>query len=881
MDVPTSYDPDEVEERWRDAWDDSLYAYDDDPERPDYVIDTPPPYPTGNLHIGNALGWCYMDYVARYKRLQGHDVLFPQGWDCHGLPTEVKVEENEGIKKSEVPRDEFRELCVEHTYDMIEAMRSTMEVLGFSQDWNHEYVTMEPEYWGETQRSFVEMHDDGYAYRDHHPVNWCPRCETAIADAEVEREDRDGTLHDIAFPVAGVGDAADADEAEDRDEIVIATTRPELLAACGAVAVHPDDERYEGLVGATIEVPLFGQEVELIADDEVDMAFGSGAVMICTFGDKQDVEWWQEHDLELRRVFTKQGTLTAAADGFQGQSIEEAKDAIAMELEDSGYLLDSEPVEQSVGICWRCDTPIEILAEEQWFIEVRQDEILEKAREVDWIPEHAYDRLEDWTTSMEWDWVISRQRVFATPFPVWYCGDCGAPRVADAADCPVDPTEETPDDACDECGGTAWEPEEDVMDTWMDSSISALYVGGWPDGDFAPTGLREQGHDIIRTWAFYTILRTAALEDAIPWEEALINGMVFGDDGHKMSKSRGNFVQPEEVVEEHGADAFRQAIASAGRPGSDIQFQWKEVDRASRFVTKLWNIYRFALPHVGRDVYERPDEPPALRLADEWILSRLTAVSEDVEDAMDAHRFDEALQLLREFAWNELADDYVELVKGRLYDGEEGEEGYEAVRWTLRTVLESVVTMLSPIAPFATEEIHDGLDEESVHARRWPDIALRDEDAERRGDAQAELVAAVRNWKSESGMALNADMGRIEVYTPLDLDELDVANALNADVWLERGDPDLEEVPVGVDPDMSVIGPEFTDSAGEVVAALEGMDPGEVQAMKRDGAVEVVVDGERHELDGNAVAIEHELRSGGEDVAVVETEDATAVIFRD
>ncbi|MDY7082759.1 MAG: valine--tRNA ligase, partial [Halobacteria archaeon] len=744
MEVPKSYDSASVEEKWRNEWDDSLYAYDRDSDEPDYVIDTPPPYPTGNLHIGNALGWCYMDYVARYKRLQGYNVLFPQGWDCHGLPTEVKVEEKNDVTKSEVPRAEFREMCVEHTYEMIDAMKETMETLGFSQDWSAEYVTMEPEYWGKTQRSFLEMVDNGYAYRDHHPVNWCPRCETAIADAEVEREDRDGTLVYLEFPVAG----------ED-DFVPIATTRPELLSACGAVAIDPDDDRYEEYLGETVEVPLFGQEVEVIEDDEVDSEFGTGAVMICTFGDKQDVEWWLEYDLELREAFTKEGTLTGLAGQYEGMEIDEAKQAIIDDLRDAGYLYDEEPVDQSVGICWRCDTPIEILAEEQWFIEVRQDEILEKAEEVEWIPDHAHTRLVEWTEGMEWDWVISRQRVFATPFPVWYCDECGAPKLASVDEVPIDPTEEEPAGDCEECGGSSFIPEEDVMDTWMDSSISAMYVAGWPS-EFEPTQLREQGHDIIRTWAFYTILRTAAIEDDIPWEDALINGMVFGDDGHKMSKSRGNFVQPEEVVEEYGADAFRQAMASAGRRGSDVQFQWKEVERASKFLTKFWNIYRFAVSHISKEDYDKPDDAPELRLADEWILSELTNVAEEVEDAYEDYRFDIALQRLREFTWNEVADDYVELVKGRLY--EEDGEGHEAVKWTLHTIIDSVARMLSPIAPFFAEEVYSGLYDESVNEADWLSL-----------DFAASLAADEVAFDDVNGDGVYQSLER--AYTAADLDD--------------------------------------------------------------------------------------------------------------
>ncbi|MCX2818998.1 valine--tRNA ligase [Haladaptatus sp. F3-133] len=873
MDIPKSYDASSAEERWCEEWDDDLYAFDEDDDAPEYVIDTPPPYPTGNLHIGNALGWCYMDFAARYRRLQGYNVLFPQGWDCHGLPTEVKVEENKGVKKSEVPRDEFRGMCVDHTYEMIDEMKETMETLGFSQDWGHEYVTMEPEYWGETQRSFVEMADEGYAYRDHHPVNWCPRCETAIADAEVEREERDGTLVYLTFP--GVDEGGEG--------IEIATTRPELLSACGAVAVEPGGE-WSDHVGDTVEVPLFGQEVDVIEDEEVDSEFGTGAVMICTFGDKQDVEWWLEYDLELREAFTREGTLTGLADAYEGMTVDEAKEAITDDLRDEGYVYDSEAVDQSVGVCWRCDTPIEILAEEQWFIEVRQEEILEKAREVDWIPDHAYTRFEDWTEGMEWDWVISRQRVFATPFPVWYCDDCGAPYVADEEELPVDPTEEEPAGDCADCGGDAFTPEEDVMDTWMDSSITAMYVGGWADGfredaDFSPTQLREQGHDIIRTWAFYTVLRTTALEDEIPWEDALVNGMVFGDDGNKMSKSRGNFVQPEEVVDEYGADAFRQAMASAGRPGSDIQFQWKEVERASKFLTKTWNIHRFAVPHVAKDVYDYdPDDPPELRLADRWILSRLTRVLDGVEEDMDAYRYDSALQAIREFTWNELADDYLELVKGRLY--EEDGEGNQAVRWTLRTVLEAVAVSVSPFAPFFAEELYDAFYDGSVHTADWRDVDMLDESAEEKGDVLAGVVASVRRWKSDEGMALNAEIGRVEVYTDGGFDGSDASNALNADVVVKDGEPELEEVPVELDPDMSILGPRFRDSAGEVVGALKKRDPAEVAREKEDGTVGVEVDGETVGIDADAVEVVNELRSGGEEVEAVETEGATVLVFR-
>ncbi|NIB98349.1 valine--tRNA ligase [Halobacterium sp. R2-5] len=875
--IPDSYDPERIESEWQDAWKDSdVYEFDPSDSDTQYVIDTPPPYPTGNLHLGHALGWSYIDFTARFHRLQGDAVLFPQGWDCHGLPTEVKVEENHDIHRTDVSREEFREMCVEHTEARIDEMKRTMRELGYSQDWSAEYQTMDPEYWGDTQSSFVEMADDDMVYRDEHPVNWCPRCETAIADAEVENVDREGTLYYVTFE--GVGN----------DDIEIATTRPELLAACVGMAVDPEDERFEGRVGDTFEVPLFGQEVELLADDDVDPEFGTGAVMICTFGDKQDVDWWAEYDLDLRSVFTEDGHLSEGAGEFAGLSIDEAKGEIADALDDEGYLNDSEPTEQSVGACWRCDTPIEILSKEQWFVEVDQDLILEKADEVEWIPEHMHDRLVDWAEGMEWDWVISRQRVFATPIPAWECADCGHWHIAERAETPVDPNDEDPAvGACPECGSEDWRGETDVMDTWMDSSITPLHISGWPEDidldEFEPVALRPQGHDIIRTWAFYTLLRTGALTDEAPWEDILVNGMVFGDDGNKMSKSRGNFVTPDEAISEYSADAVRQALALGGQPGSDVQFQWKEVKSASRFLTKLWNIVKFADGHFDEDTPDVQD--PAYRDADRWILSELTRVADEVEAEMENYRFDAALRRLREFAWEDLADDYVELVKGRLYNGRPGERA--AAEKTLYTAVTAVVRMLSPFSPHVTEEIWHHLPgtEGSVHNATWPDVDMLDEDAEVAGEYIAETASEVRAWKSENHIPLNESLDRVELYFDAGedaaLDTYDLSETVNAPIKLVDGRPDIELVPVEVDADESEVGPEFRSEAGAVLGAVDEADPAEIQAQIHSGdTVTVEADGESYDLDADWLTVEEEYRAeSGEEVAVVETSFGTVLVY--
>jgi valyl-tRNA synthetase len=887
-DLPENYDPERAESTWRAEWQEmDVYEY-TDTGATDYIIDTPPPYPTGDLHLGHGLQWSYIDFAARYRRLQGDDVCFPQGWDCHGLPTEVKVEENHDIHRTDVAREEFRRLCIEHTEERIDEMKATMRQLGFGIDWSAEYRTMDQEYWAKTQRSFVEMTGPdgdatdpsaGYVYRDEHPVNWCPRCETAIADAEVETEEGvGGTLYTIRFPDVE-GEAID-----------IATTRPELLAACVAIAVDPDDERYADRVGETFEVPLFGQTVDLIADEDVDSDFGTGAVMVCTFGDKQDVDWWATHDLALRPVVTEQGTLTDLAGEFAGLALEEASAEIAEALDDEEYLLGTEPTEQSIGHCWRCDTPIEILSKEQWFVEVRADEIVEWAQAVEWIPEHMYERLEAWTEGMAWDWVISRQRVFATPIPAWECGDCGEWHVAAVEELPVDPTETDPAvEVCPNCEGEDWHGETDVMDTWMDSSITPLHISGWPDDlgaeAFDPVALRPQGHDIIRTWAFYTLLRTGALTDEKPWERILVNGMVFGPDGNKMSKSRGNVVTPEDAIEEYGADAVRQALALGGRPGSDVQYQPKEATSARRFQQKVWNITRFAAQHLDEE--REPMADPAYRDIDRWLLAKCARVAESVAGHMDEYRYDDALRELREFVWHDLADDYIELCKGRLYSGRPGER--DAARQALETALSASLGMLSPFAPFLTEEAWHALPttEGSVHDSDWPtvDTASFDDEAETVGDLIADVAATVRGWKSDTGMALNEELDRVEVY-PDDrpegpVDTYDLSEAVGAPVRVEFGTPSVERVPVDIDPDYSVIGPAFRDQAGAVVAALEALDPAEGRRqVEREGQIKVDLGEDAAVVSGDAVEIREEYRGEeGEEVAVVEDETATLLIY--
>jgi valyl-tRNA synthetase len=856
--VSKEYNFAQIEEKWVQSWDSSVYYFDWESEKPQYIIDTPPPYPTGNFHIGNALNWCYIDFVARYKRMRGYNVMFPQGWDCHGLPTEVKVEEINHITKNQVPREEFRRLCEKLTEEAIERFHQSMSRLGLSIDWSNEYVTMKPEYYVKTQKSFVQMYRQGQIYREDHPVNWCPRCGTAIAFAEVEYDSRITTLNYMRFP------------AED-GYVEIATSRPELLPACVAVAVNPEDERYQKYIGKQVQVPLFDYPVPVFADKAVDPRFGTGIVMICTFGDKQDVRWWMEHHLPLRQAIDRNGKLTNIAGPYTGLSVDETKKNIVQDMLDRAIIFKQEPLEQNVGLCWRCKTPIEILSERQWFVRIDPEEIKKTADEIEWIPPHMQIRLKNWADSVEWDWCISRQRIFATPIPVWYCRGCGAVLVAEEEWLPLDPNQTRPPVKC-QCGSDDFIPERDVLDTWMDSSISALAVAGWPDRACPrmPTQLRPQGHDIIRTWAFYTILRAKALKGTKPWDTILINGMALGEDGHKMSKSLNNFIRPEEVYETNGADALRQWAAMGGAPGNDIMFQWKDITAAGRFQQKLWSIYRFSLPLMARIDGATPGQ------VDCWLLGELDQLVSLTTDAMDRFQFDETIKAIRGFAWEVLADNYIELVKARLY-GQDG-AAKRAAQNTLYTALETLTRLLAPFTPFLSEEIYHSLTGESVHVQSWPKASGTPVDPA--GLAIKEIAAALRRYKAEKGMALNAPLPGIVVYSDLGLETTDLQGVANSRVESKIGSPEIEMRPVAVKPQMKILGPRFKDKSGKIIKALSSMVPGEVAKQKAAGQIKVEVNGEVLELAPEAAEVVVQTLSAGEAVDVLQIGSATVLVRR-
>ena len=763
--LPKEFNILQIEEKWQRKWEEmGVYRFDwKDQTRPVYSIDTPPPYPSGDFHMGNVLNWTYFDMVARYKRMKGYNVLFPQGWDCHGLPTEVETEEEYGVKKTDMPPAEFVKLCKKFVNKYIGVMKKAVMRLGCSIDWTTEYKTMDPDYWRRTQLSFIILHKKGMIYQGTHPINWCPSCETAIADAEVEHETREGTLHYIKFKL-------------DNEHLTIATTRPELLPACVTVAVHPKDQRYQKYIGKNITVPVANRKVKIIPENLVDPKFGTGVVMICTYGDKADVKAVAKHHLPVIICIDEKGKMNEKAGKYAGLTIQEAKKAVAKDLEKTGLIEKTEKLQQEVGVCWRCKTPIEILERKQWFMKTRilTDDVTKNTLEITWYPDYMKTRMIDWAKSLDWDWVISRQRIFATPIPIWYCKKCGEIILAEPEWAPIDPRTENPKiDKCPKCGSRNFTPETDVLDTWFDSSITCAVHAGWPDSKnwhrLYPADLHTSGYDIIRTWAYYLMVRHLALFDEKPYKSVLINGMVLGSDGRKMSKSLGNYVATPDVFNKYGADAPRQWAASGGATGSDIPYRWADVEYGWRFLIKLWNAARFASLHL-QDY--NPQEKAEPELLDRWLLSKMEKVTQKVTTAFENCQFNIAAEETRNFAWHELCDFYIEAVKHRLYKPKEyGEKKRKAAQHALYTAIYRTLQLLAPISPHITEEIYQLMYAEdkkhkSIHVSPWPTPAKEriDEEAEKKGDLIIAVIGEVRREKAERKAPLNIPIKKLAIY---------------------------------------------------------------------------------------------------------------------
>jgi valyl-tRNA synthetase len=807
----SEYDHLAVEAAARALWEErDVYRYDRVGEGAVFSVDTPPPYVSAaHLHVGHAMSYSQPDFIVRYRRMRGERVFYPIGFDDNGLPTERYVEQKYGVRAVDMPRAEFARLCLEETRRTARDYEDLWRRLGLSVDWSLRYSTIDERCQRTAQTSFLRLHKAGYLRRANDPILWCPEDRTALAQADVEDLERTSKLHSIQFPGGGV----------------IATTRPELLPACVALYRHPADPRYAALDGALATVPLFGYQVPVLTDESVDPEFGTGLMMVCTFGDAEDVLKWRRDRLPLRIAVTEDGRLGDLAGEWAGLRLTQARSAIVSALDAAGALAGAVPVRQVVGVHERCQTPVEFQIRPQWFIAVRSNaaRFRERAAELEWVPAYMRRRLEDWIDGLKWDWNITRQRHYGVPFPVWFCAACQAPVLAREQDLPVDPLADAPPvSACPACGSPSLAGDPDVMDTWLTSSLTPQINDGWatsgdgPDPALAPMSLRVQAFEIIRTWLFYSVVQSELLFGRLPWRTAMISGWGLNEQGRKISKrdlerhtgaDGFNRYVPDDVLARYGADALR-LWATKGRIGSDLRYNEKDIRAGRKFVVKLWNVGRFLSLNVDGFSPRGPAMPVADRdVVDRWLLSHLAETVDLSTKAFGEHDYMQAHQAASRMFWSVYCDRYLEMIKDRLAAGDAASAagasadgaGQASARWTLWESFRVLLGLFAPFAPFVTEHLYQRFfagyeDAGSLHRSRWPaaDPAWRSD--RRAVDQLAVILDATRSLRSELRLGNSARLASVTVQAHtsragelLDLIEEPLRLAARADQVL-RGD---------------------------------------------------------------------------------------------
>lgn len=739
------YEREKVEKFCYDKWDNDTLG-----NHPyDYSIDVPPPTVSGILHLGHVYQYIIQDIPARYNSLKNGDTLFPFGYDNNGIATERFVERETDVDRTDVEQEEFKSLFSDTVPKREEKYQDRMKQLGMQIDWNRDYRTISNSVRRLSQESFIDLYDKERLYREETPTIWCPECSTAISQAETESVDRPGNYHRIRFPIS-----------DSEDDFYIETTRPELLPACVSVFVHPDDERSDQLVGKEAEVPLFDHSVPILEDDRVKLDEGSGIVMCCTFGDKTDIEWFKSYGLDLRVAINEDGRITNVGDEYNGLKTDKARDVIVENLETEGYITEIRSIDHTVDVHGRCDTPTEYRVSDQWYIEIldKKDEYLSVADDMDWFPEDMFNRYKNWVHGLQWDWCISRQRDVGIKFPVWYCGDCSEVIIADTDDLPVVPEEDSPPtDVCPNCQSEDIRPETDVLDTWATSSLTPLINSGWSmdegveHDDCYPMTVRPQGHDIISTWLFYTIVKCYEHTGQPPFKQVLINGHILDENLEKMSASRGNGVHPDDVIDEYSIDAIRYWCTSSS-VGSDIPYKQQELEAGERLIRKVWNASRLVQNESDR-VDERPDQ---LEIVDRWMLNQINEVSEQIDRHLSEYEYSKAMRKLRDSFWNTFCSDYLEIAKLR--------DDSSSLHYTLRKALRSYLIMFAPILSFTSQYVWSQVFSGDLYDQNWVDISVNisDEDTQQIGSA-FNAISAVRKWKSINGYSPSDTISKVEI----------------------------------------------------------------------------------------------------------------------
>ena len=744
--IPKVYDPASVEKKWYKYWMDKGFFHQEvDPDKTPFSVVIPPPNITGKLHMGHALDNTLQDILVRWHRMMGDNTCWLPGYDHAGLATQIKVEEElkktEGLTRYDLGREEFVKRVWAWKQQYGDRIVTQLKSLGVSCDWDRQRFTMDEGLSRAVREAFVSLYEKGLIYKGTRMINWCVNCRTALSDVEVEHQDDEGHLWYIKYPIAG----------EPGNYLTIATTRPETIPGDTAVAVNPKDERYGQYVGKKVALPTTDREIPIIADDYVDLEFGTGAVKITPAHDPNDYEMGQRQHLDSITVIGLDGKMTKDAGKYEGQDRYECRDNIVADLKEMGLLVKVEECPHSVGHCQRCHHVVEPLTSTQWF--VKMGPLVKAAVDcvndgrTQFVPPRFVKTYTNWMDNIH-DWCISRQIWWGHRIPVWYCDDCGEVMAS-----------RTDLTKCTKCGSTHIHQDEDALDTWFSSGLWPFSTFGWPDKtpelkQWYPTSVLVTGYDIIFFWVARMLTMGMEFMKDIPFKHVFIHGLVRDEQGRKMSKSLGNGIDPLEVVDKYGADTLRFMLITGNTPGNDMRFYWSRMDATRNFANKIWNASRFALMNL--DGYDPKAEKAPYTLADKWILSRLQHTIKDVTEYLGKFELGEAGRLIYDFIWGEVCDWYIELIKPRLYDKENAASRATA-QSVLCQVLGDAMKLLHPYMPFITEEIwqhlpHEG---ESIMVSPWPkaDETLLDDLSEKQMTAIMDSIKAIRNMRAEVNAA--------------------------------------------------------------------------------------------------------------------------------
>ena len=737
-----NYDPSIVEDRIYQNWLDKGYFHAEvDKTKKPFTIVIPPPNITGHLHMGHALDNTMQDILIRWKRMQGYNALWVPGTDHAAISTEVKIVNKmreEGLTKEDIGREGFLKRAWAWKEEYGSTILNQLKKLGSSCDWERERFTMDAGLSDAVLTVFCKLYEKGYIYQGEKLINWCPTCQTTISDAEVEHEDKQGGFWHIKYPIKGT----------DRF-LEFATTRPETMLGDTAIAVHPDDERYRDIVGKVCVVPFVNREIPIIADEYVDMEFGTGVVKITPAHDPNDFEVGERHNLPKINILNDDGTINANGGKFEGMDRYDARKQIVEELDEMGLFIRKEEINHAVGVHDRCHTVIEPLIKKQWF--VKMEELAKPAldayynKDLKFVPDRFGKIYTHWLEDIH-DWCISRQLWWGHRIPAYYC-ECGEVIVS----------KEAPK-TCPKCGSTNIKQDEDCLDTWFSSALWPFSTLGWPEQTeelkhFYPTSVLVTGYDIIFFWVVRMVFSAMEQMGEVPFKTVLIHGLVRDEQGRKMSKSLGNGIDPLEVIKDYGADALRLTLITGNAPGNDMRFYYSRMDNSRNFGNKLWNAARFVMMHIGDS--EPKLDKSKLTSADKWILSKVNTLAKEVTDNLDNYELGIAVQKVYDFIWDEYCDWYIEMVKPRLYNEED--ETREAALWTLKTVLINALKMLHPFEPFITEEIFTSIqsEEETIMLSKWPEFTSEFdfEEDEKAIELMKEAIKNIRNIRAEMNVA--------------------------------------------------------------------------------------------------------------------------------